>query len=106
MAEADKKNFTREDFMTPLAVAKKLGHDVETVAKTMQAQFRKDTKIIVDARNHHQAPMVYRISNIGGSINNSTKTPLRLHPLGLEKFKELLEQKKAKIEKLAQGNEK
>mgnify|MGYP001088809448 CR=1 FL=1 len=90
MAEASTKNFTRKDFMTPLAVAKTLGHDVDTVAKTMQAQFRKGTKIIVGPRNH-RAPMVYKIATIGGSVKNTISTPLRLHPLGLEKFKEILD---------------
>lgn len=67
-------------------LAAKLGQDPKLVSKTMQDIFRRGIKIMV---NRAPRPMIYR-----GNWNHCTaaeaKKNLRLHPLALDKFIEIL----------------
>ena len=91
MTEINATNFTRADFMTPTTVAKKLNVDADTVVKTMRAQFHKGTQILIgESRRSRKTPLVYKMTHIGGSISDPKHSPLRLHPLGLDAFKEIL----------------
>ncbi len=83
--------FTKEDFLNAKDLVKKLNdqynkkYDLETVKKTMESEFRKKTKIKTKYSNATQ--LIY-------DVKWTHRHALRLHPLGLEKFKEILEKGK------------
>ena len=89
MPEINAKNFTRADFLSPTQVAQKLNMDPKVVRKTMLEQFRKGTKILTDKSRGPQ-PIIYNMKSMHRSPESDRSSPLRLHPLALEKFKEIL----------------
>ena len=60
-------------------------YDVDVVKKTLESEYRKKTKIKTKYSN--MADMVY-------DVKWAHRRFLRLHPLGLEKFKEILDKGK------------
>ena len=83
--------FTKDDFLNAAALVKKLSeeygkeYDVDVVKKTLESEYRKKTKIKTKYSN--MTDMVY-------DVKWTHRRSLRLHPLGLEKFKEILDKGK------------
>ncbi len=74
------EKFSKTDFLTSAEVAEKLNTDVQTVEKHMTAAFKRGTKFI--------------IANVSRNLVYDAKwnhrKSLRLHPLGIDKFKEII----------------
>lgn len=85
MAEATPK-FTKDDFMTAHDLVKKLNnkYDIETIKSAMATEFRRGTKLIQGS---------FRRELIIKPRNSHHANFYKLHPLGFEKFLEILEQK-------------
>ena len=85
------QKFTKEDFLNAAALVEKLNkeygtkYDIETVKKALKSEHRKKTQI--KTRYNNITPLVY-------DAKWNHRESLRLHPLGLEKFKEILEKGK------------
>lgn len=86
------ETFKKEDFLTATQLAKKLGTDKESVQKTMKNAFMRGTTFVL----HGTARKYDLIYSAKWSHNTAAGKPerLRLHPLGLEKFKEMLDKGK------------
>lgn len=97
MSGPETKFFTKDDYLSPIQVAQKFKESQQLVEKLM-----KDLCI---KKKTFQMGIFKRLLVIDAKYSHK-KNELRLHPMGQDVFKELLEQKKAKLEKLAQGNEK
>ena len=90
MVESKAQTFSKSDFLSPAAAAKKYGTDKLTAAQIMHKQFKSGTKILT---KYGPRPMV----TIDTLIHSKTKDGFpayRLHPLAEEKFKELLAKEK------------
>lgn len=85
MAEPTPK-FTKDDFMTAHDLVKKLNnkYDIETIRSAMATEFKRGTKLISGS---------YKREMIIKPKNNHRANFYKLHPLGFEKFLEILEQK-------------
>lgn len=85
--EKNATKFTKEDFLTAAALVKKLNeehgkkYNIETVKKILKTEYRKKTKI---KTKFNSANLVY-------DAKWNHRESLRLHPLGFEQFKEILE---------------
>ena len=83
-------NFTKEDFLNATDLVKILNeqygkeYDLDTVKKTMESEFRKKTLI---KTKHNKTQLIY-------DAKWNHRKALRLHPLGLDTFKEILEKGK------------
>lgn len=90
MANAPIK-FTKKDFLNAAALVKKLNaeygteYDIDTVQNALEKEYRKKTPL--KTQYCCVTDLVYDAKWIG-------KKSLRLHPLGLEKFKEILDKGK------------
>lgn len=90
MAESNAQIFSKSDYLSPAAAAKKYGIDKLTAVQIMHKQFKRGTKILT---KYGSRPMV----TIDSLIHSKTKDGFpayRLHPLADEKFKELLAKEK------------
>lgn len=82
--------FKKEDFLNAAALVEKLNkeygtkYDIETIKKALKSEYRKKTLFKTKI---NMTPLVYDAKWIH-------RESLRLHPLGLEKFKEILEKGK------------
>ncbi len=78
--------FTKDDFMTAHDLVKKFDkkYDLETIQSTMASEFKRGTKIIQGSRKRELIikPKDSHHANF-----------YKLHPLGLEMFREILEQR-------------
>lgn len=78
--------FTKDDFMTAHDLVKKFDkkYDLETIQSTMASEFKRGTKIIQGSRKRELIikPKYSHHANF-----------YKLHPLGLEMFREILEQR-------------
>lgn len=83
------ENYTKSDFLSPFQVAKKLNLDTVIVQKKMLEQYRKGTKILVSEKRHSQ-PMIYNMTSCHAKASRNPSSPLRLHPLAFEMFKDIL----------------
>lgn len=83
--------FTKEDFLNASALVKKLSelygttYDLETVKKTMDSEFRKKT--LIKTKYNNPTQLIY-------DAKWNHRRALRLHPLGIEMFKEILDKGK------------
>ena len=80
------QKFTKDDFMTARDLVKKFDkkYDLETIQSTMASEFRRGTKII-------QGP--YKRDLIINPKYSHRANFYKLHPLGLEMFREILEKR-------------
>ena len=82
--------FTKDDFLNAAALVKKLSeeydteYDLETVKKALKSEFNKKTKF---KTKFNMTQMVY-------DARWNYRESLRLHPLAIEKFKEILDKGK------------
>ena len=78
--------FTKDDFMTAHDLVKKFDkkYDLETIQSTMASEFKRGTKLIQGSRKRELIikPKYSHHANF-----------YKLHPLGLEMFREILEQR-------------
>lgn len=78
--------FTKDDFMTAHDLVKKFDkkYDLETIQSTMASEFKRGTKIIQGSRKRELIikPKYSHHANF-----------YKLHPLGLEMFRKILEQR-------------
>lgn len=78
--------FTKDDFMTAHDLVKKFDkkYDLETIQSTMASEFKRGTKIIQGSRKRELIikPKYSHHANF-----------YKLHQLGLEMFREILEQR-------------
>ena len=85
------KKFTKDDFLNAAALVKKLSleygttYDLESVKKAMESEYRKKTQIKNNINN--PTPLIY-------DAKWNHRRSLRLHPLGLEQFKQILDKGK------------
>ena len=79
--------FTKEDFLNAAALVKKLNeeygkkYDIKTVKNTLKTEYLKKTKIKTK----------FNSTNLVYDAKWNHRESLRLHPLGFELFKEILE---------------
>ncbi len=82
---ADK--FTKSDFVSAHELAKKTGKDIELIKKTMREHFKKGTKILENNTKHD---LIYNAKWIHTPESKSAGAKLRVHPLGIKVFMEIL----------------
>ena len=85
------QKFTKDDFLNAAALVKKLSteygttYDLESVKTAMESEYRKKTQI----KNNTNIPtmLIY-------DAKWTHRRSLRLHPLGLKQFKQILDKGK------------
>lgn len=88
MSDIKNYDFKKSDFLTPKQVATKLNLNEQDVIKTMKVAFLKGTTILVHA-GFTDAPRPLVMHCKYAHANKKNDTQFRLHPLGLDKFKEI-----------------
>ena len=87
------ENFTKSDFKTVAQLSKELNVPRETVEQTMKDIYRKGIKVIVNDVGRIERPMIYK-----GRQWAHKADEMRLHPLGRDKFIEILNKKRQENE--------
>lgn len=90
MPAKETKTFTKSDFLSATQLAEKLNVDKEKITALMEQQFRRGTKILTAGGPRD---MIYQ-AKWSHHTSAGQRPNLRLHPLAMEKFKELLEKGK------------
>ena len=93
MTEIKNTDFKKSDYHTDKQIAKELGIDVDTARKTLKrAYLRKATVSVHAGYTYAKRPLV--IISKYTHANTANDTQYRLHPLGMNEFKKLLEKGK------------
>ncbi len=90
MSNEQTTNFTKDDYLSAYQYAEKFRVSRDKVEKLMTELYKKkETLKTSDKSNRRNIPMV-QINNAMHSTRANMAKALRLHPLALEKFHELI----------------
>lgn len=84
-----KPTFKKDDFLNAIQLVEKLNRPAEEIHKAMMHEYKNNTQIRV---GNIYYPVVVRNRDYHGQLSNPKR--LLLHPLGLQKLKEILEKGK------------